>query len=192
MSKKYLSLEEAAKALAMSTSDLNRLREKGDVRGFADRGAWKFKSEDIENYARLHETDSSPEVPMLGEEGPSGDPASSSGILDDFGSDIEGGSSTVLSSGDSAIEGGSSKLLAKDSMIVPKTTSDDDAILGEASDSDVKLVMDDSLSDDSDPSVGTSIKSDSDSDVQLVGEGSDSDVKLVHDDSDSDVKIAAL
>jgi len=189
MSKKYLSLEEASKALAMSTKDLTSLREKGEIRGFADRGAWKFKAEDVENYARLHETDSSPDVPMLGDEETPGDLASSSGILDDFGSDIEGGSSTVLSSGDSEIEGGSSKLLAKDSMIIPKKTSDDEAILGETSDSDVKLVVDDSLSDDSDPSVGTSMKSDSDSDVQLVSEGSDSDVKLVSDDSDSDVKI---
>ena len=38
--KKYLSLEEAAKLLKLQPEELIRLREKGDVRGFADRGTW--------------------------------------------------------------------------------------------------------------------------------------------------------
>ena len=37
ISKKYLSLEEAAALLKVKTEELIRLREKGDVRGFADR-----------------------------------------------------------------------------------------------------------------------------------------------------------
>ena len=41
MAKKYLNLEEAAAELGMEKEELNRLREAGDIRGFADRGAWK-------------------------------------------------------------------------------------------------------------------------------------------------------
>ena len=65
MAKKYLSLEEAAKRLGLSTDELIRRREKGDVRGYADRGTWKFKIEDIDEFRRSHEIDSHPEVPIL-------------------------------------------------------------------------------------------------------------------------------
>ena len=43
MAKKYLSLEEAAGMLGISEDELKRAREKGDIRGFADRGNWKFR-----------------------------------------------------------------------------------------------------------------------------------------------------
>ena len=37
MAKKYLSLEEAASLLDMTTEQLMKVREQGDIRGFADR-----------------------------------------------------------------------------------------------------------------------------------------------------------
>ena len=40
MAKKYLSIEEAAGQLGMTVEQLQRFREKGDIRGFADRGSW--------------------------------------------------------------------------------------------------------------------------------------------------------
>ncbi|HUG20277.1 MAG TPA: helix-turn-helix domain-containing protein [Planctomycetaceae bacterium] len=52
MAKKYLNLEEAADALGISTGELNKLRERGAVRGFADQSSWKFRTEDIQNYAK--------------------------------------------------------------------------------------------------------------------------------------------
>ena len=58
MAKKYLTLEEAAERLGLSTDHLMRLREQGDIRGFADRGSWKFNEEEIEEFARRSEIDS--------------------------------------------------------------------------------------------------------------------------------------
>src|SRR5262245_42401094 len=52
MSKKYLSVEEAAQMLGLTTSEVLRAREQDKIRGFADRGTWKFKAEDIENFQR--------------------------------------------------------------------------------------------------------------------------------------------
>src|SRR5262249_1564072 len=69
MSKKYLSIEEAAAQVGISSAELNRLREKGMIRAFADRGTWKFKEEDVEKLARSRQADSDPEVPLHHEEG---------------------------------------------------------------------------------------------------------------------------
>ena len=52
MAKKYLTLEEAARQLGTKPDELVRLRERGEIRGFADRGTWKFRSEDIEEFAQ--------------------------------------------------------------------------------------------------------------------------------------------
>jgi excisionase family DNA binding protein len=54
--KKYLSLEEAARWLGLPPDELVRLRERGDVRGFADRGTWKFRLEDVEEYVRRRDS----------------------------------------------------------------------------------------------------------------------------------------
>ncbi len=51
MAKKYLTLEEAARQLGMKPDELVRLRERSEIRGFADRGTWKFRSEDVEEFA---------------------------------------------------------------------------------------------------------------------------------------------
>ena len=63
--KKYLTLEEAARQLSMAPDELVRLRERGEIRGFADRGTWKFRSEDVEEFSRSRDADSSPEVPII-------------------------------------------------------------------------------------------------------------------------------
>src|SRR4029078_6731272 len=62
MAKKYLSIEEAAAQIGVDATELNRLREKGMIRAFADRGTWKFKEEDVEKLLRSREADSSPDV----------------------------------------------------------------------------------------------------------------------------------
>ena len=67
MAKKYLSLEEAAGQLGLSQEALKKAREQGDLRGFADRGNWKFREEDIEEYGRTLSVDSNPEVPIAEE-----------------------------------------------------------------------------------------------------------------------------
>ena len=67
MAKKYLSLEEAAAHLGITPEQLNRYRERMDIRGFQDRTTWKFRLQDIEEFGRTLQADSTPDVPMLDE-----------------------------------------------------------------------------------------------------------------------------
>ena len=132
MSKKYLSIEEAAAEIGISTAELNRLREKGTIRAFADRGTWKFKEEDVEKLARSRQPDSDPDVPLM----PAADAGPSSGVLDE--EDVLGTQPTIISKGLSP-EGGSDsdvRLIFDDAMSVPEGKS---GLTPEDSDSDVKL-----------------------------------------------------
>jgi excisionase family DNA binding protein len=193
MAKKYLSLEEAAKFAGMSVEQLKQLRERGEIRGFSDGGTWKFKSDDVEELMRSHQTDSNPDVPLLTDEEL------------DSGSSIIGMEEEDLVSEQPTVIRGSSAL----------DDDDDDAFLvGMSSDSDVQLMPNELLTDDggvdmvslgdSDSDVrlvdnspalldygsdsDVKLVGGSDSDVQIVG-GSDSDVRIMEDDSDSDVQL---
>lgn len=194
MSKKYLSLEEAAAALNLPTSDLMRMREQGEIRGFADRGNWKFKSDDVEALARTRNADSNPDIPLLAEDedevGEQPTVISKSSPSEEAAGDVD---DSLFDDSDSDV-----KLVGLDSaaeLISSQGKTDPDVDLLD-SDSDVRLSADDS---DSDVRLAAD---DSDSDVSLMdsatissfdmneGEGSDSDVQLVSDDKDeSDVTL---
>lgn len=181
MSKKYLSLEEAARMLSLAPEELVRMREKGDVRGFADRGTWKFKHEDVESLLRRRQADSNPEVPLI-------DPASlTPPPIKKFNPDL--GEQPTIIRRDRPAENDDNLLSA------------DDDNLSQDSDSDVRLV--------GGPEMDLDFDVEGDSDVKLVGLrggvpgnigtdpeipikklGSDSDVRLVRADSDSDVTLA--
>lgn len=212
MGKKYLNIEEAAELLGIAPSEVTRLREKGDIRAFADRGNWKFKPEDVEQLKRTREYDSDPAVPLARK------PATDESVLSD--EDALGQQPTIIrkselgKSSDSDVQLVSDNLLGEDEEDVDVSLADSDSDVRlatevprgsvESSDSDVKLVgPSDSLSDvkligdrkqpDSDSDVKiTDAKPESDSDVKLPGAapGSDSDVRLSLDDSDSDVRLA--
>lgn len=200
MAKRYLSLDEAAQKLGIAKEDLNRLREKGEIRGFADRGTFKFKEDDIDELGRRLQPSSDPDVPLI-----DGDDDGS--VLDDDlaadGSGLAGAPSIIRRlSGDAP--GGSGE---------DTGSIFDDFGSGGASDSDVRLVMDNRLdaghdsgqdvllqlqesdsdvrlSNDGPTGAGSAINlglSDSDSDVRLTG---DSASKLPMPDSDSDVMLA--
>ena len=179
MAKKYLSLEEAASQLGISVDQLKRFREQGEIRGFADRGSWKFREQDIEEFLRSRQTDSSPDFPII-----TGD--SSSSVLDEP-------ESEDLSSSDSDV-----RLFFDDSMFEENSEAKELANSG----SDVRLTgdsgpklesNDDEVLDfsgwDSNPKI-----SDSDSDVKLVGASTEAEVDLAStsslQDSDSDVLLA--
>jgi len=179
MSKKYLSLEEAADRLGMDKAELNRLREKGSIRAFADRGNWKFKEEDVDNLARNRSLVSDDDL------FPSGD---SSGTME---------LSTGDSSGDLIFS--DDDLSGTHPTLITKGTPYD-----ETSDSDVRLIFDDVPQKGAKPASQSA--SDSDSDVKLTKRDSsgsftaprtDSDVRLVKDKtgagkgSDSDVKLVS-
>jgi len=199
MAKKYLSIEEAAAQIGVDATELNRLREKGMIRAFADRGTWKFKEEDVEKLLRSREADSSPDVTI------NLAPVDNSTV--NLPPVEESADASVIDDED---------VLAEQPTIVRKSPSED------SSDSDVRLIFDDAMKvegtsvppllpdSDSDvklaaPPAGAS-SDDSDSDVKLAGSkegildpGSDSDVKLVMDDiplkdpsgSDSDVRLVS-
>jgi excisionase family DNA binding protein len=199
MAKKYLTLEEAAARLSIPKDELIKLRERGDIRGFADRGNWKFKVDDVEELARTRSADSDPDVPIAL------DPADSGFFGSEEPQRGTGDSSLVLGVDDDDEFGGglgtsdSDVRLVMDEDISPDvdesgllmggedSSSDINLVADEGSDSDVMLVGGESdilaVGDADDSSV------DSDSDVKLVAGDSDSDIKLIDPDSDSDVNL---
>ncbi len=196
--KKYVSLEEAAERLGMSNDQLVRLREDGEIRGFADRGTWKFRVEDVDELARSRQADSSPDVPMLEDEAPLpvGEDMSATVLGETPAADDVGEQPTEIRRSDESDDSDSDvKLVGAD--------SDSDITLAPAddpsgSDSDVKLVTEPmDLGSDSDVKlVSEPISEGSDSDVQLIepaqslDDSSDSDVALVNDDSSVALDLA--
>jgi excisionase family DNA binding protein len=214
MSKKYLSLEETAQALGVSRDELIRMREKGQIRGFADRGTWKFREEDVLQVRRSRQADSDPEVPLLVED--------DSAIM---GGDEVAEEPTIITKGGDPLSTSDSevKLMGSVSLDVPEDSDSDVKLVGDLDDvisagkeslSDVKPLLDDDfpmspgMGSESDVRIVSLGDMDSDSDVALVSEssgelnlgplddklGSDSDVRLVADapakkGSDSDVKL---
>lgn len=189
MAKKYLSLEEAAEMLGMRPEDVGRMREKGDLRGFADRGNWKFRSEDIEEALRRRQIDSDPDVNLLSDDEDGNlfnepTPASRKGAS---GSD----SDVRLVAPSFALDEGDVR--TDPEILLAAAPSDSDVRLASkpGSDSDVKLMS----HSDSDSDVRLSL---SDSDVKLAKSlGPDSDVRLVggrdivKPGSDSDVALVS-
>ncbi|MFH1302855.1 MAG: helix-turn-helix domain-containing protein [Planctomycetota bacterium] len=182
MAKKYLNLAEAAAELGMEIEELNRLREAGDIRGFADRGAWKFRMEDLEELARSRQADSDPAIPLFSDEADDDDDLFGSAILED--DDLS----------DSVID---EDEVGEQATVIRGSVHDDDdgPVELSSSDSDVRLVVDDGddLQLDSEPEL-IAVGEDSDSDVRLTDDSSidlssDSDVKLVDSDSEPDFEI---
>lgn len=184
MASKYIDLQEAASRLGISTDDLNKYRENGEVRGFADRGAWKFRISDIEEFGRTLQTDSSPDMQLLGDAG------GEASIFDEDSLDVGDQPTIIRGQTDRMASSDSDVRLVMDDSLSDKSSSDSDPdialdLLGD-SDSDVRLVA------DSAPNLADSqgdlplIGGDSDADV-ILGPKTDSDVKLIGADSDSDV-----
>ena len=190
MAKKYLSLEEAAALVGVTEEQLKEARAAGDIRGFADRGNWKFRQEDLEEFARTIQADSSPDVPIFG-----GD-----NVLDDD----EG-----IAEQPTTIRKSDSNVLTDDEL------SGDEG----ASDSGVRLVFDQDGSDDGSVDIPVSLSDSSEEMVLAAGpddgsesgsvdipvslgdsaeelhldldEGESSDIALDLDRSDSDVRLAS-
>src|SRR5947208_485797 len=65
----YYTLDEAARILKMSPEKLSQMAQKREVRAFADRGTWRFRTQDVEEMAR-RQGQASDEVPSLGADQP--------------------------------------------------------------------------------------------------------------------------
>jgi excisionase family DNA binding protein len=163
MAKKYLSLQEAANLLGISEERLKQARADGNIRGFADRGNWKFRQEDIDEFGRTLQFDSSPEVPLM---------------------DVDDGN--VLADDEEISE--QPTIIRKhdeDSNIF----SDED--LGEgASDSGVRLVLDSKLMTAQLGDSGADVLSDSSVDIPLsLGDSAD-EIALKGDDSSERISVS--
>ena len=183
MAKRYLNIDDAAEKLGLTKEELNRLRQKGEIRGFGDRGTFKFIEEDVNELARRRQPSSDPDVPMI-------DGSDDASVLDEDsaadGSGLDGAPSIIrrLSGGAPASDSDSGE--AAGSIF-------DDFGAGGASDSDVRLVMDDRLGAGHDSGQDVLLQmQDSDSDVRLSGHAGSapgSGINLGLGDSDSDVRL---
>ena len=180
-SKKYLGLDEVAGRLGLSTDQVGKLREEGRLRGFADRGTWKFKSDDVEEFARTRQADSAPDVPILDLPFEDESFVSPSGIR-------RGGS--VLAGDEDGV--GEQPTIIRGDMTGSSILDEEPRL--NASDSDVRLMDPRAATRSSRPAPGGR----SDSDVKLLDDGDTvSDVRLLSGDdvpaakagSDSDVAL---
>jgi excisionase family DNA binding protein len=158
MVQKYLDLESAARRLNVSVDELKQLVQRREIRAFADRGTWKFREQDVEEFARHRSLGSAVEVDMR---------SAGSGAEDTASDEIQL-AEHLLS--DAAPGASGARVVVFQDTVGP---SDSDVRLvaepaEKPSDSDVKLVAEG-------PEAA------SDSDVQLVEASaapSDSDVRL--------------
>jgi hypothetical protein len=180
MAQGFYTLEEAAERLGMAAHELNLMVQRREVRGFQDRGTWRFRTQDIEELARRRGRASDPDLQLRDSKAPSPPPPPAGDIFpfeldkgneQDFGTDIF-------------------SVAAEPARTPP------------GSDSDVRLVPDGSKLDlqtvepraEGKPSSSAKIKPDSDSDVKLVDVSSDDVVPIGSEDrpqSDSDVRLDA-
>ncbi|MCH2212522.1 MAG: helix-turn-helix domain-containing protein [Fuerstiella sp.] len=194
MAKKYLTLEEAAKRLGITPVELSTEREAGVIRGFANRGSWKFRQEDIDEFARTRETDSSPEIPLDAIETEKDAEAdlldasdsdvklySHSSLFDEDGvEDLSASDSDVRLTGDSGPTLESNDSSETDDSVL-EFDNDSEASLSD-SDSDVKMAGGDPGNNKKDPDSGITLGSaDDDSGISL--DISDSGISLEGVDS---------
>lgn len=175
MAKKYLSIEETANALGVEIDDVTRVREAGELRGFADRGTWKFRAEDVEEYQRSQQADSSDDNPLNDD------------LLPIPAGEFESEDVTSILDDDDDVD-------AEQPTLVQQSV-DEPPLLDLTSDSDVRLAVDDALGVDEDETSPPPV-SDTDSDVRLVADpaqddAGESDIRILDGDSTSDVQLEA-
>lgn len=132
MSSQFLSLEEAAKKLGLTTEKLVSLRSEGKVRGFRDGASWKFPASELDRLAEdLSEAgdDYDPYKIAGDDEAPTDSSGDGSGVMVD---DLDLGS--AISSDDSSLRGSDVNLVAGDGdgdgsdvQVVSKSEDDDDS-----------------------------------------------------------------
>ena len=182
MSTEYYTLEKAAEVLALPTAEINRLRERNELRAFRDGSSWKFRKVDVDNYL----------AEMIKNRGKQ---KASESDFDLLGSDDEEETPTLLAdsvSFDALMEDG---LTLDDEMVDAKTPppkATDDLVLadGQGAEVDLSLGDDEVVLDGTGSSPKLNLAQDSglsllDADVELEAvERSGSDANLEIDDDD--------
>jgi len=208
MAKKYLTLEEAAGMLGISEDDLKKARENGQLRGFADRGNWKFREEDITEFGRTQSADSSPDVPLmsgtesgsvLGDDDVLGDqPTEIRKRADD---DLSDDGNVLTTDADEGASDSGVRMVLDDSLLEGDSSEESPPLLAESDASaEIALQLGDSddeigIDDGGVSSVDIPLQLEDSEDelgLNVAGEGASSaDQPLSLDDSDSDVKLAS-
>lgn len=219
MANKYMTLDEAAKFLSMSTDKLMRLREQGEIRGFADRGSWKFTRESVEELGRLMQADSSPDIPIITDVPIAPDAAGDEPPVEAAEEEFEIDFDDAFFEDDDEESEPVETIVAEAAEEVAVDAEDiaEGALAADAESSDVHMDFDESFFDDEEEEIeiaaDATLAADSppDSEVELVAEdpgetvveaddgaldlaASDSDVRLAFDDSvfDSDPDLIAV
>ncbi len=185
MSSEYYTLEKTSEVLGLPPAEVNRLRERSQLRAFRDGSSWKFRKVDVDNF--LAET-----IKNRGKQ------KASDSDFDLLGNDEEDETPTLLAdsaSFDALMEDG---LSLDDEMIDAKTPSQAQVSTKKGGKSDADLTLDDdglSLVDDSSAEVDLSL---GDDDVALDGSGSSPKLNLAEDsglsllDAADDVELLAI
>jgi excisionase family DNA binding protein len=201
----YYTLEEAARILGMGSDDLSQMAQRREVRAFADRGTWRFRTQDIEELARRRGVASNPDVP-LGEAPPPrphdsparrGEPTGDAGVfnfsLGDSSDQVEIGQEIISETPSGAQKvagkgGSSSRRLGGPKSPPPKPGSDSDVrLVADGSDLGFQIAGEKTEPDVAGPKSGPK----SGARKKPQGPKQDSGVRLVpmEAESDSDVKI---
>jgi excisionase family DNA binding protein len=186
----FYSLDEAARYLGMAPEDLSQMAQRREIRAFADRGTWRFRTQDVEELGRKLGKGSSPDLQLGDAPRPkphdspapkSSDPSDSSVFTFSLGSEDEEVQLGTEQAGKSGKSGRSPS---------PKPGSDSDVrLVSEGSDVDFKVKPESGAKSSKSKGLPTHGP---DSGVRLVGEGkskSDSDVKIVPDHGPEDSAV---
>lgn len=128
----FYSLEEAAQRLRLTPQDLTQMAQRREVRAFADRGTWRFRTQDIEELARQRGMGSDSELQLREAAKAKPEPAAPAGQKGDVLPPVD--SSAEVDLGAQMFAGSQGKTSDSDVRLVPES----DAIRVE-SESDVKL-----------------------------------------------------
>jgi excisionase family DNA binding protein len=118
----FYTLDEAANTLGMSPDELNRMAQRREIRAFADRGTWRFRTQDVDEMARQRGLGSDPDLqvsdapsssaskPKSGVKGPASSMDEDLIPQDDdiFGADFDSSSGSLSLEEDSVALGGES------------------------------------------------------------------------------------
>lgn len=72
----YYTLDEASRVLGMAPDKLSLMAQRREIRAFADRGTWRFRTQDVEEMARRLGRGSSPDLQLGDVEAPPSGPGS--------------------------------------------------------------------------------------------------------------------
>ncbi|MDR2704943.1 MAG: helix-turn-helix domain-containing protein [Planctomycetaceae bacterium] len=204
MSSEYYSLEKAAEVLALPTAEVNRLREKNQLRAFRDGSSWKFRKVDVDNYLAesiknrgkseksasesdfdLLSMDDEEESPTLLADLPSFDSLMEEGLsIGDEMIDAAPTSKSATPTGKGTSSVKSNDFLADDDLML----SSDDLMLSEDSDILPNSVL--SLSKSSSKASASDIDLAADDDLVLDGNGSSGQLDLAGDSGLSLLDVA--